>query len=374
MAQDKNTEEITPEQAARISLCLEKWADLAAQPIDREKATALLNEICTTKGEPPTVIFAESFENLVKSVKAHLDKNGLQLGNWRNSSPDILCYASDFHGSHARLALPLRSRHRLQAGLLTYKQQTEHFKSAIDSELYQLFCRELSNRLMAKISYDSHVLYLFYREPKYLFYATLMGEKFDGLSPQKYFDLILNLPITFFVGNTVFVCEKPQVSESSDVLHSTQKAAVAWSDNTGFYYLHGVEFEKDFWKTVVSGEMTFNEILKIRDNAQRHQAIWCNPDAFFALSPKLIDRSERGNELYLVENTELNELYYSPKMWFLRFQDGNLPPKSRAIEEIDPAYAEANPDADSILNYHCEFLEIYSMTYAEERQYWLRKT
>lgn len=374
MAQEKNTEEITPEQAARISLCLEKWADLAAQPTDREKATALLNEICTNKGEPPTVIFAESFENLVKSVKAHLDKNGLQLGNWRNSSPDILRYASNFHGSHARLALPLRSRHRLQAGLLTYKQQTEHFKSAIDSELYQLFCRELSNRLMAKISYDSHVLYLFYREPKYLFYATLGGEKFDGLNPQKYFDLILNLPITFFVGNTVFVCEKPQISVSYDTLHSTVKPAVAWDDGTGFYYLHGVSFEKSFWEKVVSGEMTFNEILKIRDNAQRHQAIWCNPDAFFALSPKLIDKSELGNELYLIENTELNELYYSPKMWFLRFQDGNLPPKSRAIEEIDPAYAEANPDADSILNYHCKFLEIYSMTYAAERQYWLRKT
>lgn len=374
MAQDKNTEQLTPEQAAQIALSLEKWKELAAKPVDREKATALLNEICTSKGEPPNVIFAESFEYLVGLVKAHLDKDNREVGRWHNSPPDILRYSSDFHGFLTQTSLALRSRHRLKAGLLTYKQHTEHFKSAIDSELYQLFGRRLSSRLLAKNSYDSHVLYLFYSQTRYLYYATLMGETFDGLSPQKYFDVLLNLPITFFVGNTVFVCEKPQVSESSDVLHSTQKAAVAWSDNTGFYYLHGVEFEKDFWKTVVSGRMTFDEILKIRDNAQRHQAIWCNPDAFFALSPKLIDRSERGNELYLVENTELNELYYSPKMWFLRFQDGNLPPKSWAIEEIDPAYAEANPDADSILNYHCEFLEIYSMTYAEERQYWLRKT
>lgn len=371
--QNKNIEELTPEQAARISLALEKWSELAAQPIDRAKATALLNEICTSQGKPPTVIFAESFENMVELVKDHLEKKGLQLGNWRNSSPDILRYATDFHGAHARLALPLRSRHRLQEGLLTYSQQVAHFDSKIDAELYQLFCMELSLRLRAKISYDSHVLYLFYREPKYLFYAMLAGEKFDGLSAQKYFDLILNLPVTFFVGETVFVCEKPQISESYDTLHSTVKPAVAWYDGTGFYYLHGVRFEKNFWETLVSGQMTFHEILKIKDDDQRHQAIWCNPNAFFALEPQLIDKSESGNELYLVENTELNEIYYSAKMWFLRYDDGKLPPDSLMIEEIDPAYAEANPYADSLYEYHCEFLQIYSMTYAEEREYWLKK-
>lgn len=373
MAQDKNDEKLTPEQAARIALCLEKWKELAAQPVDREKATALLNEICTSKGEPPTVIFAESFENLVESVLAHFDKNGLQIESWRNSSPDILRYSSDFHGSHARLALPLRSRHRLQAGLLTYSQQVVHFDSKIDAELYRLFGIELSSRLKAKISYDSHVLYLFYREPKYLFYATLAGEKFDGLNPQEYFDLTLNLPVTFFVGATVFVCQKPQISASYDMLHSTVKPAVAWDDGTGFYYLHGVRFEKKFWEKVVSGRMTFYEILRIKDDNQRHQAIWCNPNAFFALNPKLIDKSECGSELYLIENTELNKICYSPKMWFLRYKDGNLPPDSLMIEEIDPAYAEANPDADAVYKYHREFLEIYSMTYAEERQYWLDK-
>jgi hypothetical protein len=59
MAQDKVIEEITGEQAAQISLSLEKWAELAAQPIDRDKAAAFLKEICTTKRDPPTVIFAE---------------------------------------------------------------------------------------------------------------------------------------------------------------------------------------------------------------------------------------------------------------------------------------------------------------------------
>jgi len=62
-------------------------------------------------------------------------------------------------------------------------------------------------------------------------------------------------------------------------------------------------------------------------------------------------------------------------MWFLRFHDDKkLPPNSWIIEEIDPAYAEANPDADVVRQYHSEFLEVYSMTYAEERRYWLNKT
>lgn len=374
MAQDKTIEEITPEQAEQISLCLEKWADLMIQPIDREKATALLNEICTSKGEPPIVVFAESFENLVELVKDHLNKANLQLWGWRNSSPDMLHYSTDFHGSLARLALPLRSRHRLKAGLLTYSQQMKYFKSKIDMELSILFGVELVKQLNAKRSIDSHIEYSHLTEGKYLYYATLAGETFDGLNPQKYFDLIINLPVTFFVGKFVFVCEKPQISSSYDTLHSTIKPAVAWNDSTGFYYLHSVRFEKDLWETVVSGQITFHEILKIKDNDQRHQAIWCNPNAFFALEPKLIDKSENENELYLVENNELNEIYYSPKMWFLRYHDGRLPLKSWAIEEIDPAYAEANPFADVLLEYHQEFREIYTMTYAEERQYWLSKT
>lgn len=374
MVEKDKTEELTLEQATQIFLCLEKWAELAARPIDRGKAVALLQEICTSRGEPPTVVFAESFENLVELVLNHLDKLGLKPGGLRNAFPNVLYHSRDFHGSHARLSLPLRSRHRLKAGLLTYSQQIAHFSSKIDSELYRLFGLNLTKRLRAQNSEDSHVLYLFYREAKYLYFAMQMGETFGGLNPQKYFDLILNLPITFFAGDIIFVCEKPQISASYDLLHSTHKPAVAWNDGSGFYYLHGVKFEKDLWETIVSGRMTFHEILKIKDHEQRHQAIWCNPNAFSALDPRLIHRSESGSELYLVENTEINEIYYSPKMWFLRFIEGKPPPDSWAIEEIDPAYAEANPDADAVLKYHQEFCEIYAMTYAEERQYWLTKT
>ena len=375
MAQDKISEKITAEQAAQISFSLSKWAELSAQPIDRDKAAALLKEICAIKPQPPSVIFAESFENLVSLVKGHLDKADMQLGSWSKSAADTHGYSAVFHSFLSKISLELRSRHRLKTGLLTYLQQLAHFESKIDAELYQLFYRQLSRRPYANNGCDSHVLYLFYTGAKYLSYSALSGEKFDGVNPEVYFDVLLNLPITFFVGSAIFACEKPQVSASYGRLHSAVKPAVAWNDGTGFYYLHGVEFEKDFWNAVVSGRMSFSEILKIKNKEQRHQAIWCNPNAFLSLAPQLIDQSEPGSELYLVESSELNEIYNAPKMWFLRFHEGGkFPPDSWIIEEIDPAFAEANPDAEVVRQYHCEFLEVYAMTYAEERQSWLQKT
>ena len=375
MAKQRLTEELTQEQADSISSSLVKWADLASRKVDRDKATALLRQICPARNEPPVAVFADSFEHLVALVKDHLETLNLEVGRWHNSAPDMLGYSLDFHGCLSRISLALRSRQRLKAGLLNYPQRIANFSSKVDSALYQRFGLELSKRLGAKISYDSHVEYLHYTEGKYLHFTTLMGETFDGLDAQRYFDILLNLPVTFFVGSTVFVCEKPRVDSRFDRLHSTVGPALGWDDGTGFHYLHGVEFDKNLWETVVSGRMTFHDILKIRDNDQRHQAIWCNPDAFFGLNPNLVDRSESGNELYRVENTELNDIYHSPQMWFLRFCDVmKLPPDSLSIEEIDPAYAETNPEADSILHYHREFLEVYSMTYAEERQYWLERT
>ena len=375
MAENRLTEELTPEQMAAVSSSLVEWANLARQPVDRDKATGLLREICAARDEPPIAVFADSFEHLVTLVNEHLESRHLEVDRWRNSAPDLLRYSSDFHGCLSRISLALRSRQRLKAGLLNYHQRIANFTSKVDSALYQRFGVELSRRLRAKISYDSHVEYLHYAEAKYLYFARLMGERFDGLDAQMYFDCLLNLSVTFFVGRYVFVCEKPRVFSRFDRLHSTVGPALGWDDGTGFHYLHGVEFETSLWETVVSGRMTFHDILKIRDKEQRHQALWCNPDAFLALGPRLVNRSESGNELYRVENTELNEIYHSPQMWFLRFYDvTNLPPDSCAIEEIDPAYAEANPEADSILHYHREFLEVYSMTYAEERQYWLERT
>ena len=55
--------------------------------------------------------------------------------------------------------------------------------------------------------------------------------------------------------------------------HSTQAPAIRWKGGREFYYLHGVNFEKELWKKVVSGKMPFAEILALENIDQRVQAM-----------------------------------------------------------------------------------------------------
>ena len=71
-------------------------------------------------------------------------------------------------------------------------------------------------------------------------------------------------------------------------------------------------------------------------------------------NPKLIHKSERGNELYLIENSEVNKLYDAPKVWLLGFIDpSKQAPNNKFYEECDPAVCEKNPDADFLNSLHC---------------------
>ena len=55
--------------------------------------------------------------------------------------------------------------------------------------------------------------------------------------------------IVIFVGNVVFICEKPLVLWENGMIHSDQKMAIEWKDGTGFYYLDGVNFEKELFSS-----------------------------------------------------------------------------------------------------------------------------
>jgi len=73
----------------------------------------------------------------------------------------------------------------------------------------------------------------------------------------------------------VMVCARPKtISRDEDGrLHCDTGKAIEYQDGYGLYLLHGVTFEEDLWKKVVSKKMPFEEILAIEDVDQRTQAM-----------------------------------------------------------------------------------------------------
>ena len=62
-----------------------------------------------------------------------------------------------------------------------------------------------------------------------------------------------------------------------------------------------------------------------------------NPNALLSENPNLVHRSERGNELWLIENSEINKIYDEKKVWLLGFIDpSKKAPNNKMHEEVDP--------------------------------------
>jgi len=101
-------------------------------------------------------------------------------------------------------------------------------------------------------------------------------------------------------------------------------------------------FGEKLWKRVISKQMSLSEIMKIEISDQRTVALKYNPQAIIKENAKLIHKDNRNNELYLVENSEINKITNFPKMYFVKM----LCPTGRTfIEGISPEFAEKHPNA-----------------------------
>jgi ribosomal 30S subunit maturation factor RimM len=122
-------------------------------------------------------------------------------------------------------------------------------------------------------------------------------------------------------------------------LHNLNGYALKFADKKT-YWIEGVKFNKDLWQKVVDKKMSFKEIMKLENIEQRMVALKMM-DAEKLLkesNAKLLDKSERGNELYLIENV------FSQPAYFLKYK---CPSTGRVyISGIDPNVAKKNPNAD----------------------------
>jgi hypothetical protein len=145
----------------------------------------------------------------------------------------------------------------------------------------------------------------------------------------------------------LFICPNAIVQQNTQQqFHSDTKPAISWKDGLSVYYLHGFCLEKELWQKIVSNKMSFADIMQIQ-NADIHAiALKYNPLSMLDAGAMLVDKSERNNELYLIENTEINIFLDEPKIWFLKM----LCPTGRTfVEGVPPDYAAKHPKAD-----HCQ--------------------
>lgn len=154
------------------------------------------------------------------------------------------------------------------------------------------------------------------------------------------------------------VCEKPNylTRDARNRLHNEERSAVSWRDTYEQHYLFGVHFAKDLWKKVVGKQLSFKEIMSMENIEQRMVALkMMKPEELLTeAKAELINKSARGNELYLIKDL------FSIPAYFLKY---SCPSTGRVyISGIDPQYAKENPLADDCMAWkHNMTIDEYKM-------------
>lgn len=164
---------------------------------------------------------------------------------------------------------------------------------------------------------------------------------------EQYVDALSDAAYGFMTDKICIILTKPTVL--TDVqwrLHNPYGLAMQWQDGTGEYFLHGVTFEKSLWKKVTERSLSFTEVLAIKDIDQRWVAMkFMEPQKLIeGANGKLLQKSERGNELYLFEGLFPN----APKAFFLKYA---CPSTGRVyLSGVSPEIGERK-DADAAMGW-----------------------
>ncbi|CAB4136964.1 hypothetical protein UFOVP313_27 [uncultured Caudovirales phage] len=152
------------------------------------------------------------------------------------------------------------------------------------------------------------------------------------------------------------VCEPPSVARRDERfrLSSDESACIEWRDGYKLWAIDGVFFDEVFWNKVVKKELTAKDLLGIENIEQRMIALkYAGADeTLAAMNAKLLNKSMRGNELYLVENFFEEE----PLAYFLKYA---CPSTGRVyLSGIDPSFLHGNdPDACMAWKHRITLLE-----------------
>ena len=173
------------------------------------------------------------------------------------------------------------------------------------------------------IKWNNYSSYYLYDWAGYYDFAKMMGVEFNEDKLKQFNDILLNIPIIVFVGNILFICEKPKCEWENNLLHSIVKPAVNWADGTGIFFLEGIKFEKDLWEKIVNKTIPAKELLTLPNQDQKVVALktygWKR--LLDELKPKILDEQNIiiNGELLNHQVLEVNQDGWIGR--FLKFTD-----------------------------------------------------
>ena len=147
-----------------------------------------------------------------------------------------------------------------------------------------------------------------------------------------------------FYEKECWLVEHPKTLDRDNLgkLHSVKGKAIEWRDKTGYYFVHGVKFDKKLWLKVTNPKVTIKTILTI-DNIEQRMAALKLVGVEKLLESKestMIDESARGNKLYKIEGV------FDQTAYFLSYE---CPSTGRVyVSGVDPELGE-NESADECM-------------------------
>jgi len=151
----------------------------------------------------------------------------------------------------------------------------------------------------------------------------------------------------------VIISPLPRMIVSDGRLHFDHGKAVEWKDGSGWYFLHGVQFDEKLYRQVVDQKITLNNLGRIQNADQRAAVVqMLRPDRLLKqVRAKLIHTGMKGTKLYRVDNfmdtgsTEYCMLMTHPSIPKLQYIEW-VDPKVGRLENADVAQCHAWADED----------------------------
>ena len=172
-------------------------------------------------------------------------------------------------------------------------------RASVGASVWASVLDSVGDSVRAWYNSDSWSLYGFfneYFEPNKIVWLQKLSESVNGYA---------------FYENECLLVQKPTTLDLVEgKLHSTTRKAIEWADKTGYYFLHGVRFDEKLWKRVTGKRPRIKTILSIENMEQRMAALKTVGVERIIKGATLLDKSTRGNELYLVEN-----VFYEPALY-----------------------------------------------------------
>jgi hypothetical protein len=249
--------------------------------------------------------------------------------------------SSELHSQlRSQLYGQLHSQLRSQLNNQLINELRSQLDNQLDSQLHSQLDIQLDNQLRSQLSnINSNWLLVFWWLvwAGWYDYAKYIGVKFDNKIFKIFMDFVTNVSFIIPYYGIAFVSENPQIEWKEGKLHSETGMAVKYADGWGMYSLYGVIFKEKLYKKVTSKRATCKTILNIKNMEQRMAALKLHGVEKIIEQATLLDKSKRGNELYLLKNV------FSQDAYFLKY---TCPSTGRVyFSGIDPEVGEKK-DAD----------------------------